>query len=91
MSKQVCELPKNSREAIKFSLGEIKGHKFCDMRIFITQPGVDGGNAKDLIPTKKGLAVSPALWVEFKAALAQVEAAMVEAGWLDREDLEAQR
>ena len=47
-------------------------------------------DGKDPVPTKKGLAVSPALWVQFKAALAQVEAAMVEAGWLDREDLEAQ-
>ena len=87
MSKPMCELPKNSREAIKFSLGEFKGHRFCDMRIFITESGEDGGNAKDLIRTKKGLAVSPALWVQFKAALAKVEEAMVKEGWLDPEDL----
>ena len=88
MSKPVCELTKNSREAIRFSLGEFKGHRFCDMRIFITEPGKGDGKTKDPAPTKKGLAVSPALWPQFKAALAQVEAAMIQEGWLDREDLE---
>lgn len=90
MSDFIYELPKNARETIRFSLGEFKGHRFCDMRIFITEPGEDGGNAKDPVPTKKGLAVSPALWVQFKAALAHLESAMVQHGWLDREDLEVQ-
>jgi hypothetical protein len=80
--KNVCELPKNSREAIRFRLGEFKGHKFIDMRVFVKEDG------KDSAPTKKGLAVSPALWPQFRQALAQVEAAMIEQGWLDREDLE---
>ncbi len=84
--KPVCEVPKNAREKIVFRLGEFKGHKFCDMRIFITDPGEDNG--KESAPTKKGLAVSPALWPQFRAALAQVEAAMIQEGWLDREDLE---
>ena len=81
MSKQVCEIPKNSREDFRFSLGEFKGHKFIDIRVWAKEEG------KDPAPTKKGLAVSPALWVQFRAALDQVEAAMVEAGWIDREDL----
>lgn len=85
--KFVCGLPKNSRETYKFRLGEFKGHKFVDMRIFITEPGENGGKSKDPAPTKKGLAVSPALWPQFKAALAQVEEAMIKAKWLDREDL----
>lgn len=79
--KPVCEIPKNARETIHFRLGEFKGHKFVDMRVFAQEDG------KDPAPTKKGLAVSPALWVRFRAAMAQVETAMVEAGWLDREDL----
>ena len=82
MSEKMCEIPKNSREAIKFSLGEFKGHKFIDMRVWAKEEG------KDPAPTKKGLAVSPAIWAQFRAALNQVEAAMVEAGWLDRADLE---
>jgi hypothetical protein len=83
MTKPVCELPKNSREAIKFTLQEYKGHKFADMRIYVQADG------KDPVPTKKGLAVSPTLWPEFKKALAQIETAMIQDGWLDREDLEA--
>jgi len=86
--KPVCELPKNSREVYQFRLGEFKGHKFVDMRIFAIEPPENGGKPKDPAPTKKGLAVSPQLWPQFRAALAQVEAAMIEQGWLDREDLE---
>lgn len=83
MSDNVCELAKNAREKIIFRLGEFKGHKFIDMRVFAVEDG------KDPAPTKKGLAVSPALWLHFKAALAQVEAAMIKEGWIDREDLAA--
>jgi hypothetical protein len=84
MSNQVCELAKNAREKIIFRLGDYKGHKFVDMRVFAIEEG------KDPAPTKKGLAVSPALWPQFKAALAQLESAMVQEGWLDREDLDTQ-
>jgi hypothetical protein len=80
--KNVCELPKNAREEIRFRLGEFKGHKFIDMRVFVKE---DEG--KDPAPTKKGLAVSPQLWPQFRKALAQVETAMIEEGWLDQEDL----
>jgi hypothetical protein len=79
--KPVYELLKNSRETIQFRLGEFKGHKFIDMRVFAIEDG------KDPAPTKKGLAVSPALWTQFRAALDQVEAAIVKEGWLDRADL----
>jgi len=76
-------MPKNSREVYKFRLAEYKGHKFIDMRIYAKEDG------KEPAPTKKGLAISPNLWPQFRAALAQVEAAMIEQGWLDREDIEA--
>jgi hypothetical protein len=84
MSDNVCELAKNAREKIIFRLGEFKGHKFIDMRVFAVEDG------KDPAPTKKGLAVSPALWPQFRAALDQMEAAMVAEGWLDKEDLQAE-
>jgi len=86
--KQVAEIQKNSRETIHFRLGEFKGHKFLDMRIFVTEPGENGGKPQEPAPTKKGLAVSPALWPQFKAALAQVEEAMIKAGWIDLADPE---
>jgi hypothetical protein len=82
----VFEIQKNSRETIRFRLGEFKGHKFLDMRIFVTEPGENGGEPQDPAPTKKGLAVNPALWPQFKEALAQVEAAMIAEGWLDQAD-----
>ena len=85
--RHVCEVAKNSRETLIFRLGEFKGHKFVDMRIFVTEPGDDG---REISPTKKGLAVSPALWPQFREALAQVEAAMISEGWLDQADLEPQ-
>ena len=84
MSDNGCELAKNAREKIIFRRGEFKGHKFSDMRGWAVEDG------KDPAPTKKGLAVSPQLWPQFRAALDQVEAAMVQEGWLDREDLAGQ-
>ena len=75
-------MPKNTREAYQFRLGEYQGHKFADMRIFALEDG------KDPAPTKKGLAVSPALWAKFRQALVELEKAMIEAGWLDKEDLQ---
>ena len=81
MSIPVCEIPKNSREAIQFKFAEFKVHKFVDTRVWAIEEGKDPG------PTKKGLAVPPALWGQFRAALDQVEAAMVQEGWIDREDL----
>jgi hypothetical protein len=80
--KPICEIQKNVRETIQFRLGTFKNHRFADMRIFIKEDG------KDPSPTPKGLAISPTLWPQFKRALAQVEEAIVMAGWIDREDLE---
>jgi hypothetical protein len=84
MSNQVCELAKNAREKIIFRLGEFKGRKFVDMRVFAMEEG------KDPAPTKKGLAVSPALWPQFKAALAKLEEGMIRERWIDKEDIDAQ-
>jgi len=89
-TQSICEFPKNSRESIHFRLGEFKGHRFCDLRIFVTEPAENGGKPQAPTPTKKGLAVSPALWPQFRKALAEVEAAMIQEGWLDQADLELQ-
>jgi hypothetical protein len=81
-SRPVCQMIKNSRELIKFSLGDYQGHNFVDMRIFALT-----GKDDKTIPPRKGLAVSRTLWPEFKKALVQPEEAMIKEGWLDREDL----
>ena len=78
----VTEIQKNARETIHFKLGDFKGHKFIDMRVFTKEEG------KEPVPTKKGLAISPHLWPQFRQALAQVEAVMIKEGWLDQEDLQ---
>ena len=83
MGEIIFELPKNSRETLRFSLEEYKGHNFIDIRVYAKE------DDKDPAPTRKGLAVSPILWPQFRRALAQVEAAMIHDGWLDKEDLEA--
>ena len=82
MNNILYEIQKNAGEKILFRLDEYKGHRFIDMRVFV--PGENGGPD---IPTKKGLAVSPALWPQFKRALVQVEEVLVQKGWLDQEDL----
>jgi hypothetical protein len=84
MSKAICEIQKNSREIIRFSMGEFRNRQFADVRIWIVE------NGKDAAPTKKGVGISPALWPQFREALEKVEAAMVEAGWLNQEDRNAQ-
>ena len=87
MGKPLCELPKNSREVYQFRLSEYRGHKFVDLRIFTIEPGEKGEKPRDPAPSKKGLTIAPHLWPQFRQALARVETAMIEQGWLDREDL----
>lgn len=87
MGEIVCEIPVNSQEVIRFRLGEFKDSKFIDIRIFASEPGRNGAKAKKPAPTKRGLAVSPLLWPQFKAALDHVEVALIKQGWLDKEDL----
>ena len=87
MTKHYASFPRTPEKLSGFAWGSIKAtslHKFIDMRVFAIEDG------KDPAPTKKGLAVSPALWPQFRQALVQAEAAMVQHGWLDKEDLEVQ-
>jgi len=79
--KPISQIQKNSRETIQFRLGTFKKFKFVDLRTYIKE------GDKDPVPTPKGLTVSPALWPQFRKALGQVEAAMVQHGWLAPEDL----
>ena len=81
MTQLVC-VPKNSREEIRISLETFKGFTFIDMRVYLKEDG------KDPIATRKGLAVAPSLWPQFRRALAQVDAALIESKILDKEDLE---
>lgn len=47
MTDFICELPKNTHEAIRFRLEELKGHRFIDMWIFVAEPVDNGGKPKE--------------------------------------------
>jgi hypothetical protein len=64
-TKKICEFSKNSQEAYHFRLGEYKGHRFVDLRLFVA------ANGGDPLTTKKGLTVAPHLWPQFRRALAR--------------------
>ncbi|MBM4284689.1 MAG: hypothetical protein FJ128_05510 [Deltaproteobacteria bacterium] len=84
MNKLIHEMPKNSRELVRFTLSTFKGKHYLDVRTFITPE-----NGGEMLPTKKGLTLAVELYPTFKQALAETERVMVEEGVLDAEDLEA--
>ncbi len=84
MSEVISQVPKNAREVIFLSLSEFKGHRLVDIRVHV--PGDKEG---EWVPTRKGISLAVGLYPVFKQALAQVEAALLEQGHLDREDLES--
>ena len=84
MSHPVCEISKNSKEIIRLSLEEYRGHKLADLRVYCQDE--QGG----MIPTRKGISIPISLWPQIRAALGKLEEAIIAAGWLDPEDLEPQ-
>jgi hypothetical protein len=85
MSEVVSKVTKNAREVVFLSLSEFKGHRLIDIRVHV--PGDQEG---DWVPTRKGVSLAVGLYPEFKQALAQMEAALIQQGLLDPEDLESQ-
>jgi hypothetical protein len=79
--KPIAELQKSAKEVIRFRLGEFKGFNYVDIRSF----SVDENGT---FPTKKGITIPPRLWPQFKAALVEVERALVNQRLLDPEDLD---
>ena len=83
MSEVISQVAKNAREVVFLSLSEFKGHRLIDMRVHV--PGDQEG---DWVPTRKGVSLAVGLYPAFKQALAELEAALVQQGLLDPEDLE---
>lgn len=52
MSEQIATLPRNNKERSVVSLNEFKGRHYLDMRIFVAEPGDNGGEPKE--PTLTG-------------------------------------
>lgn len=84
MSK-ITEFPKNTREQVVFSLSQFKGRSYLDMRLYLV-----GENGGPDIPTRKGLTLNVDLFPYLKEGLGQVEAALIQSGLLDPEDLQVQ-
>ncbi len=83
MSDILCELQKNSREKVVFTLSNFKGKQYLDLRLFVA--GENGGLD---IPTRKGLTLAVDLYPQFKGALSRVDEALITRGLVDKEDLE---
>ena len=72
---------KNAAEEVRATLSEYKGHQLFGLRVwFEAEPG-------KWVATKKGLSLKVELFPELKRAVEKLEAAMLEAGLLDPEDL----
>ncbi len=83
MSEIISRVTKNAREVLFLSLSEFKGHRLIDFRVHV--PGDQEG---EWLPTRKGVSLAVGLYPAFKQALSQLEAALVNQGLLDPEDLE---
>jgi len=81
MDKTVGTFGKNATEAVRATLEKYKGHQLFGLRVwFEAEPG-------KWVATKKGITLRVDLFPEFKRAVQKLEAAMLEAGLLDPEDL----
>jgi len=82
MEKTVDSFDKNTMEEVRATLSEFKGHQLFGFRIWTE---IEGGKR---VPTRKGLALRTDLFPEFRLAVKKLEAAIIEAGLLDPEDIE---
>ena len=64
MDRVVAEIPKNASEIVRIALSEFKGKPLIDVRVYFKSE--TGGEPK---PTRKGVAINPALLPELIIAL----------------------
>jgi len=81
----VKQLPKNSMERIQFSIEEYRGKTYADIRTYYLDTTSD-----EWRPSKKGLAISPALWSEFTERILDLGLEMKQAGLLIEAEAEAE-
>jgi hypothetical protein len=66
----IASVSKNAREEIRVVLTNYKGHDLVDLRVFVEADG-----RADRVPTRKGIAVKPALLPALIEALAKARLA----------------
>jgi hypothetical protein len=70
----ICDVPKNTREVLRFQLTEFKGHKLVSIRVFYKVDGSD-----EMRPGKSGIAFRVEKLPELQAAIAKaIDAARAE-------------
>lgn len=70
----IATIPKNSREELRVSLSEFKGHNLLQLRAWVIESGV---------PTKNGFGIQAALIPKLRKALHEAELKARELGWLE--------
>ena len=82
MDKTIFTFRKNATEEVRVTLETYKGHQLFGIRVwFEDEPG-------KWAPTRKGITLRVDLFPELKRAIEKLEAAILEAGLLDPEDIE---
>jgi hypothetical protein len=69
----IATIPKNSREELRVTLGEFKGHNLLYLRAWISEGD---------IPTKNGFGIQAALIPKLREALQDAEAEGLRRGWI---------
>jgi len=69
----IAKIPKNSREELRVTLGEFKGHNLLHLRAWITESET---------PTKNGFGIQAALIPKLLEALQDAQAEGRRRGWL---------
>jgi len=70
--KVLGEFKRNAEETLRVSVREFKGRVFVDFRLFYAN---DKG---ELLPSKKGVTITPDLWDAFRAAVEAAEGELQE-------------
>lgn len=75
----VEDMIKNSMEVIRFQITEYRGKPYADVRVFYRD--VDDKYK----PSKKGLTISPEIWLEFVQRIEELSEQMEAQGLLEAE------
>lgn len=75
----IAQLPKNSRETLRVSLDEYRGHNLINVRVCVPLSETSG----ILAPTMAGVSLSIAMLPALSQALIRAEEAAREKGWLE--------
>lgn len=71
MSDVIASFEKNSFEEVRLSLTKYKGKDLVDLRVYYRP-----NDGEEMLPTKKGITISPEKFPELKKAILTLETAL---------------